>query len=129
MIVFSIAKGFHKLTKNIPPELSPKELDRLRAITIYLKTKDVSLVCKTFGISRATLYRWLKRYEPKDLRSLRDKSRRPKRLRKPRWSYELIIAVKGLRQLYPRWGKEKLVVLVGKEGFKTSASTVGRIIG
>ena len=129
MIVFSIAKGFHKLTKNIPPELSPKELDRLRAITIYLKTKDVSLVCKTFGISRATLYRWLKRYEPKDLRSLRDKSRRPKRLRKPKWSYELIIAVKGLRQLYPRWGKEKLVVLVGKEGFKTSASTVGRIIG
>lgn len=128
MIVFSIAKGFHKLTKNIPPELSPKELDRLRAITIYLKTKDVSLVCKTFGISRATLYRWLKRYEPKDLRSLRDKSRRPKRLRQPKWSYELIKAVRELRQRYPRWGKEKLFVLLGEKGFKTSAPTVGRII-
>ncbi|MFI5322767.1 MAG: helix-turn-helix domain-containing protein [Thermodesulfobacteriota bacterium] len=65
MIVFSIAKGFHNFTKKIPPELSPKELDRLRAIKIYLKTKDVSLVCKTFGISRATLYRWLKRFNPK----------------------------------------------------------------
>jgi len=128
MIVFSIAKGFHKLTKDIPPELSPKERDRLRAIILWDETRDVSLVCKTFGTSRATLYRWLKRYDPKDIRSVKDKSRRPKRVRKPRWSYELIIAVKGLRQLYPRWGKEKLVVLVGKEGFKTSASTVGRII-
>ncbi len=51
MIVFSIAKGFHKLTKNIPPELSPRELDRLRAITLWDKTKDVYLVCKTFGIT------------------------------------------------------------------------------
>lgn len=128
MKVFSIAKGFHKLTKNIPPELSPKELDRLRAIAIWYKTKDTSLVCNTYGISRATLYRWIKRFDPKDIRSIKDKSRRPKRVRKPRWSYELIEALKGLRQLYPRWGKEKLVVLLGQEGYKTSASTVGRII-
>ena len=59
MRVFSIAKGFHKLTKGIPSDLSSKELDRLRAITIWGKTKDVLLVCKTFGISRATFYRWL----------------------------------------------------------------------
>ncbi len=58
MIVFSIVKGFHKLTKNIPSELSPKERDRLRAIVIWYKTKDTSLVCNTYGISRATLYRW-----------------------------------------------------------------------
>jgi len=70
----------------------------------------------------------MERYDPKDIRSIKDKSRRPKRVRKPRWSYELIIAVKGLRQLYPRWGKEKLVVLLCQEGYKTSASTVGRII-
>ena len=128
MIVFSIAKGFHKLTKNISPELSPKERDRLRAIILWDETKDVSLVCKTFGPSRATLYRWLKRYDPKDIRSVKDKSRRPKRVRNHKWSYELIEAVKELRQLYPRWGKEKLLVLLRKEGFRTSPSTVGRII-
>ncbi len=128
MIVFSIAKGFYKLTRNIPPELSPRELDRLRAITLWAETKNVSLVCKTFGISRAALYRWLKRYDPKDLRSLKDKSRRPKRVRKPRWTYELIKAVKELRQIYPRWGKEKVVILLIEQGFRTSASTVGRII-
>jgi len=74
MSFFSIAKGFHKLTSHPPPELTQKEQDRLRAITIYEKTKDVSLVCRTYGISRATLYRWLRRYDPKDLNSLRIKS-------------------------------------------------------
>ena len=128
MRVYSIAKGFHKLTKNIPPDLSPKELDRLRAITIWGKTKDVLLVCKTFDISRATFYRWLRRYDSGDLRSLRDRSRRPRRLRGPKWSYELIIAVKEIRQQYPRWGKEKLMILLSDRGYKTSASTVGRII-
>ena len=83
MSFFSIAKGFHKLTSHPPPELTQKEQDRLRAITIYEKTKDVSLVCRTYGISRATLYRWLRRYDPKDLNSLRNKSRRPKHLRSP----------------------------------------------
>jgi len=71
MSFFSIAKGFHKLSSHPPPDLTQKELDRLRAITIYKKTKDVSLVCKTYGISRATLYRWVRRFNPKDLNFLR----------------------------------------------------------
>lgn len=129
MRVFSIAKGFHTLTNNIAPQLSQKELDRLRAITIWSETRDVGLVCRAFGIGRATLYRWVKRFDPKDMRSIKDKSRRPRRVPKPRWSYELAMAVKELRELYPRWGKDKLVVLLRKEGFSTSGSTVGRIIG
>jgi len=32
-----------------------------------------------------------------------------------------------LRELYPRWGKEKLCVLLNREGWHTSSSTVGRI--
>lgn len=129
MSFFSIAKGFHKLSSHPPPELTHKELDRLRAITIYNKTRDVSLVCKAYGISRATLYRWLKRYDPKNLNSLRNKSRRPKRLRKPMWTYDLIQKVKELREQYPRWGKEKQCILLSERGFESSASTVGRIIG
>ncbi len=54
MSFFSIAKGFHKLSSHPPPDLTQRELDRLRAITIYNTTKDVYLVCKTYGISRAT---------------------------------------------------------------------------
>jgi len=36
--------------------------------------------------------------------------------------------VLGLREEYPRWGKDKLVILLHREGFDSSASTVGRIL-
>jgi transposase len=129
MKVFSIAKGFYRLSKNAPPELSQKEFDRLRALTIYGETKDVKLVCQTFGISRATLYRWLGRFDRKDLTSLKEQSRRPRRVRKPLWSSELVRVVKELREGYPRWGKDKLVALVRDQGHEVSTSTVGRILG
>jgi putative transposase len=128
MRVFSIAKGFYRLSKNAPPELSQKEFDRLRALTVYRETRDVKLVCQTFGISRATLYRWLRRFDPTDLISLRERSRRPWKVRKPLWSGELVRAVKELRKEYPRWGKDKLVVLVRDQGYEASTSTVGRIL-
>jgi len=128
MKVFSIAKGFYRLSKHVPPELGQKEFDRLRALRIYGETEDVKLVCQTFGISRATLYRWLKGFDPKDLTSLKEQSRRPRRVRKPLWTRELVRAVKGLREEYPRWGKDKLVVLVRDQGHEASTSTVGRIL-
>ncbi len=129
MRVFSIAKGFHKLSKDAPPDLSQKEFDRLRALTIYGETEDVKLVCQAFGISRATLYRWLKRFDSRDLTSLKEGSRRPRRVRRPLWSKELVRRVKELRELYPGWGKDKLVVLVRDQGHEASTSTVGRILG
>jgi len=128
MEVFSIAKGFYRFSKHAPPELNQKEFDRLRALTIYGETKDVQLVCQTFGISRATLYRWLKRFDPKDLGSLKEESRRPRRVRRPLWDRELVEEVKELREEYPRWGKDKLVVLVRDQGYEVSTSTVGRIL-
>ncbi len=129
MRVFSIAKGFHKLSKDAPPDLSQKEFDRLRALTIYGETEDVKLVCQAFGISRATLYRWLKRFDPRDLTSLKEESRRPRRVRRPLWSREVVRAVKELGEEYPRWGKDKLVVLARGRGHEVSTSTVGRILG
>ena len=37
-------------------------------------------------------------------------------------------AVLRLREEYPRWGRDKLVVLLHHEGFDCSASMVGRIL-
>ena len=128
MRLFSIAKDFHYLAKRTYPELSQEELDRLRAIKLWRRTKDATVVCETFGISRATLYLWIQRFDPKDLSSLKKRSRRPRRVRKPTWSHGLIMAVKKLRQQYPRWGKEKLAVLLAQIGWNTSVSTVGRIL-
>ena len=41
---------------------------------------------------------------------------------------ELVEAVLRLRETYPRWGKDKLVVLLREEGYQVSTSMVGRII-
>lgn len=128
MKVFSVAKGFHRLWKHSPPELTKEEIDRIRVVTIFKETSNVSLVCETFGISRATLYRWVKRFDPGDLTSIKHGSRRPRNVRKPQWSYELMMAVKRLRERYPRWGKDKLFVLLTEQGWQTSVSTVGRIV-
>ena len=72
------------------------------------------------GVSRATLYRWLRRIEPK--------SRRPRQLRKPNWPPALVKAVEHLRADNPMWGKRKLAVLMRREGIAVSTSTVGRIL-
>lgn len=129
MKLFSITKGFHTLWKaTLQNELSHKERDRLRAITLWQRTREVAIVCETFGISRATLYRWIKGFDPKDVSSLKEKSRRPHRVRNPQWSWKLVKAVREVRAQYPRWGKDKLAILLTRQGWHTSVSTVGRIL-
>jgi putative transposase len=72
------------------------------------------------GASRASLYRWAKRPALK--------SRRPHRLRRPQWSPALVQSVEELRADNPMWGKRKLAILLAREGFTASVSTVGRIL-
>ena len=90
--------------------------------------RNARKTCRHFTISPDTFYRWLRRYKPRDLSSLEDKSRRPRRLRQPTWSGEAEGAVLRLREQYPRWGKDKLVVLLRREGIELSTSMVGRIL-
>ena len=89
---------------------------------------NATLTCRYFGISRQTFYRWKGRYISRDLRSLEERSHRPRRLRKPTWSRELALAVLHLREQYPRWGKDKLVVMIRDRGWQVSTSMVGRIL-
>lgn len=44
------------------------------------------------------------------------------------WLPRLVDAVQLLREAYPRWGKDKLVVLLRRRGFQVSTSKVGRIL-
>ena len=89
---------------------------------------NASVTCRYFGISRQTFYRWRRRYKPWDLTSLEDHSHKPRRLRQPTWSRELALAVLHLREQYPRWGKDKLVVLLRERGWEVSTSMVGRVL-
>jgi hypothetical protein len=105
MKVFSIAKGFYYVRKHTPVGLPPKEIDRQRAVSLLGETGDVPLACRTFGMSRAALYRRTKRFDP-NLNSLKDSSRRPHSLRKPLWCHALV-AVRDLRRKYIHGGAKK----------------------
>ena len=110
-------------------ELSHRAKQRLRWMEYYESHgENAALTCRYFGISRQSFYRWKRRYDRWDLSSLEERSRRPRRLRRPTWSTELSQKVLKLREQYPRWGKDKLAVLLRREGVEVSVSMVGRIL-
>ena len=84
--------------------------------------------CRHFSISPDTFYRWLRRYNPHRLSTLEDRSHKPSHVRQPTWDSELEEKVLRLREQYPRWGKDKLAVMLGRDGIEVSTSMVGRII-
>lgn len=111
------------------PELSKQARQRLKWMDYYREHNgNARLTCRHFDISPQTFYRWKRRYDPRNLRSLEDHPHRPHHLRQPTWSPELFQAVLSLREKYPRWGKDKLAVLLRNEHWQVSTSMVGRII-
>lgn len=109
--------------------LSPAARQRLKWFDYYeAHGLNARLTCRHFGISPQTFYRWYRRYHPGHLQTLESQSRRPRRVRQPTAPPELIDAVLRLRQQYPRWGKDKLVVLLRRQGYGISTSMVGRIL-
>jgi len=111
------------------PKLSKQARQRLKWFDYYSSHgHNARLACRHFDISPQTFYRWKERYKPRHLESLEDRSHRPRHVRQPTYSAELVNAVIRLREEYPRWGKDKLVILLRREALDCSASTVGRIL-
>lgn len=126
-IVTSKARGTGRLAK--VPVLSRMAKQRLKWLDYYqAHGENAALTCRYHGISRQTFYRWKRRYNPRDLTTLEERSHRPHQVRQPTWSGELAEAVLKLREQYPRWGKDKLAVLLEREGWQVSVSMVGRIL-
>ncbi|MBU1127051.1 integrase core domain-containing protein [Patescibacteria group bacterium] len=108
--------------------ISKEAKKRLRWFDYYHKTNNARLTCRHFGISPQTFYRWKKRFAADDLTSLESKSSRPHQVRQPETPATVVQAIKGLREQYPCWGKDKLIILLQNRGINVSASTVGRTI-
>ncbi|NCS68179.1 transposase [Candidatus Peregrinibacteria bacterium] len=89
---------------------------------------NISLTARHFGLGRTTLHRWVKRFRHYGILGLNERSRRPKNVRKPTTSWDIIIKTVQLRKQYPAWSKYKLRALLEREGLEVSASTVGRIL-
>jgi putative transposase len=127
-IVSGVVSGISRIAR-ADVELTKEATKRLKWLDYYRSHgENARLTCRHFDISPQTFYRWRRRYDSRHVESLESGSHRPKRVRQPTYSVGLVEAVVKLREQYPRWGKDKLLVLLEKEGFHTSASTVGRIL-
>ena len=127
MNVYEVLPGYRRLARLT--DLSKQAQGRVKWFDYYYSHgENARLTCRHFDISPQTFYRWKRRYCTKDLSCLEQRSHRPRRVRQPEYSPELVAAVQSLRERYPRWGKDKLVVLLREAGCVTSASTVGRIL-
>ncbi len=118
-----------RLVRRLPnaPVLDPETEYRLRCVE-HAQRHGVADAARVFRRSRATIYRWLKRYDPTDLRSLRPRSRRPRRTRRQQWTPAQEQAVLEARRQHPRYGKAKLRVLLRAQEIVLSESTIGRIL-
>lgn len=122
------ASGLSRLNSNTA-DISREAAKRVKWFDYYeANSRNARKTCRHFDISPDTFYHWKNRYNPRDLRTLEDRSHRPRQVRQPTWSAETAQAVLRLREEYPRWGKEKLAVLMRGKGIKVSASMVGRIL-
>ena len=132
MRVVRLPKVFYQLARHRPRELSQQAHNRLRWLLAWQALREEGLssgaASERLALSRPTLYRWLGRLHQQGVAGLEPRSRKPHRRRQPTWSVELAEAVQELRERYPRWGKDKLVVLLRREGWSASASMVGRIL-
>ena len=109
-VVNGLARGVSRLAGHIA-DISKDAQRRVRWFDYYqAHDHNARLTCRHFGINPETFYRWNRRCDPHHLESLEDRSHRPKHVRQPTASAELVAQVLQLREQYPKWGKDKLVV-------------------
>ena len=102
--------------------------ERIRFVVEAIPGRSsMSSLCREFGISRPTGYRWLSRYrETGRVADLRERSRRPSR--SPRRTAEAIVDQVISLRLAHGWGARKLQLLLWNAGVRVGESTVNRIL-
>jgi transposase InsO family protein len=82
--------------------------ERLRLVQSALKTRQpISQLCRSAGLSRKTLYKWLDRFIVGGQRALRDRSRQP-RCSPRRTARVWLERIRRLRRQHRDWGAKKI---------------------
>lgn len=90
---------------------------------------SVREVAERFRVAQATVRRWLKRFDPADLSTLTEHSRRPHHLRRPDTEERVIGLIRAYRKKFPTMGQEKIQKKLHEQyGIDISVSTIWRII-
>ena len=111
--------------------LSEKAQEKLEWIIFYhtIAGSNVAYTASYFGINPKTLYKWLKRFDEKNLLTLEEHKRTP--IKKRGWmvTFEEEANIKDLRKKNMEFGKQKLKVLYKREyGVDISTWKIERVI-
>lgn len=124
----AILAGATRLAR-LPAEPSAEAKRRLDVIRWYEGHGGrVRLTARHFGFSPDTVSRWVRAYREYGPSGLERGSRRPKRVRQPETPLAVVQRIQALREQYPSWGREKLRVLLLREGISISAKSIDRVI-
>ncbi len=91
---------------------------------------SVAELCRRYGVSRKTGYKWIRRYRAQGLDGIRQRSSRPNRCphkTSPEWGERIILE----RVKHSSWGPKKIRELLrrkGLDGRVPQASTIGDIL-
>ena len=90
---------------------------------------NVSALCRTYGISRKTGYKWLARYRQEGESGLSEHSRRPQHS-PTRTAAEVEALIVQARQMHPAWGARKLRRWLADQGHEAlpAVSTISAIL-
>lgn len=121
--------GTARLARIVLTETSSVAQHRFEVVRWYEDHgRSVRLAARHFGFSPDTISRWTQAFAAKGIRGLEDRSRRPRGVRTPTTPLPVVRRIRELRETYPRWGREKLRVLLAREGILVSAKTVDRTL-
>ena len=94
------------------------------------RNENFSQLCKEFGISTKTGYKWKERFKKNGLAGLAEESRRPKK-HSQQLSEQVVCKIVRIKQAKPRWGAPKIRIVYGRENPDShlpSAATFERVL-
>ena len=105
-------------------ELSKVEQRYQAVLAVQVDGLEVTVVAEKFGVSRQTVYAWLRRYEQGGLDALADRSHRP--VSCPHQMPAVVEArVCELRRQHPYWGPARIAYRLAREGVEPVPSHMG----
>ena len=114
------------MVKVMSRTVSAKARQRLAWMDAYRESGNAQEVCRHYAIAPRTFWYWKERFDPWDLTSLEDRSRRPC-VSPRRTSQSIEHQVLTMKQTHPRWGKRKVAMALRRQGCVVSPSTILRL--
>jgi len=111
------------------PERSVVQMRKDFVLRALGKEAPITELCRQYGISRKTGYKWIARFKQMGIEGLVDESRRP-RSSPLETTAEISLEIIRLRQAHPRWGARKIQHVLRRRHAASapSVSTVSRIL-